>query len=73
MFESTDACVTPVLSIAEAPLHPQNIARGVFTGTPPIPAAAPRFSATATRPARAVRPAAALLEDWGIVAEQPLP
>ncbi len=32
VFDGTDACVTPVLSIAEAPEHPQNIARRVFGG-----------------------------------------
>lgn len=32
VFDGTDACVTPVLSIAEAPEHRQNIARQVFGG-----------------------------------------
>jgi len=32
VFDGTDACVTPVLSIAEAPEHPQNVARRVFGG-----------------------------------------
>jgi len=30
IFEPTDACVTPVLSLAEAPLHPHNRARSLF-------------------------------------------
>ena len=52
-FEGKDACVTPVLSLAEAPHHPHNQARKTFaapTGTiQPMPA--PRFSAS---PAMAV-------------------
>ena len=42
-FAGTDACVTPVLSLAEAPGHPHNMARGTFAGTPVQPAPAPRF------------------------------
>ncbi|XP_068236519.1 alpha-methylacyl-CoA racemase isoform X2 [Palaemon carinicauda] len=30
VFEGKDACVTPVLSMDEAPLHPHNVARGSF-------------------------------------------
>ncbi|RZJ01126.1 MAG: CoA transferase [Brevundimonas sp.] len=47
-FEGTDACVTPVLSLAEAPGHPHNAARGTFTGSDLIqPAPAPRFGGEA--------------------------
>jgi alpha-methylacyl-CoA racemase len=44
-FEGTDGCVTPVLDMSEAPLHPVNRERGVFTddGLYPLPAPAPRF------------------------------
>lgn len=45
-FENREACVTPVLSLDEAPDHPHNRARGIF-GTPlgPVqPMPAPRFS-----------------------------
>jgi len=31
-FDGTDACVTPVLSLSEAPDHPHNVARHVFGG-----------------------------------------
>lgn len=31
-FDGTDACVTPVLSLSEAPDHPHNVARQVFGG-----------------------------------------
>lgn len=53
LFEGTEACVTPVLSLTEAPLHPHNRARGIFAdaGGAPQPMPAPRFSAT---PAEAV-------------------
>lgn len=48
LFAQTDACVTPVLSMAEAPTHPHNVARASFAGYDGIsqPAPAPRFSAT---------------------------
>jgi alpha-methylacyl-CoA racemase len=32
VFDGTDACVTPVLSLTEAPEHPHNVARSVFGG-----------------------------------------
>jgi len=32
VFDGTDACVTPVLSLSEAPEHPHNLARRVFGG-----------------------------------------
>jgi alpha-methylacyl-CoA racemase len=43
-----DACVTPVLSLAEAPHHPHNAARGTFveSGGVTQPAPAPRYAAT---------------------------
>lgn len=44
-FEGTDACVTPVLSLAEARAYPHNVARGIFEGR--LPAAAPRFGGVA--------------------------
>jgi alpha-methylacyl-CoA racemase len=55
-FDGTDACVTPVLSMNEAPLHPHNIARGTFamaeTSAQPTPG--PRFgSANSSLPAAA--------------------
>ena len=45
VFDGTDGCVTPVLDMGEAPLHPVNRERGVFTddGRYPLPAPAPRF------------------------------
>lgn len=46
IFEGSDACVAPVLSLSEAPTHPHLVARGVFADTAggPMPRVAPRFS-----------------------------
>ncbi|WP_377270017.1 CaiB/BaiF CoA transferase family protein [Peterkaempfera sp. SMS 1(5)a] len=41
LFQGTEACVTPVLSVAEAALHPHHVARGSGPAAP-----APRFSRT---------------------------
>jgi alpha-methylacyl-CoA racemase len=48
IFEPLDACVAPVLTLAEAPAHPHNVARGSFVavGDATLAAPAPRFSAT---------------------------
>lgn len=48
VFAEGDACVTPVLSMSEAQLHPHHVARGTFAdfaGTAQ-PTVAPRFSRT---------------------------
>jgi alpha-methylacyl-CoA racemase len=47
-FADSDACVTPVMSLEEAPQHPHNAARATFAPGPggPQPAPAPRFSRT---------------------------
>jgi alpha-methylacyl-CoA racemase len=54
VFGGTDACVAPVLSLAEAVKHPHNQARDVFTevGGVTQPAPAPRFSRTPAGPPR---------------------
>ena len=46
LLEGSDACFAPVLSLAEAPEHPHNVARGTFIrpGGLVQPAPAPRFS-----------------------------
>ncbi|MCG7400321.1 CaiB/BaiF CoA transferase family protein [Caballeronia zhejiangensis] len=46
LFAGTDACFSPVLSLAEAALHPQQKARGNFVECDGVlqPAPAPRFS-----------------------------
>lgn len=45
VFEGTDACVAPVLTLVEAAEHPHLVARGTFVTADGItqPAAAPRF------------------------------
>ena len=44
-FDQAEACVTPVLSMAEALEHPHNITRGTFVAIDGVlqPAPAPRF------------------------------
>jgi len=48
ILEGTDVCFAPVLSFDEAPKHPHNIARHVFTEIESVsqPSPAPRFSRT---------------------------
>ncbi len=48
LLEGTDACFAPVLTMAEAPQHPHNVARGTFVDIDGVvqPAPAPRFSRT---------------------------
>jgi alpha-methylacyl-CoA racemase len=67
VFQYSNACVAPVLSIAEAPLHPQNVARNVFQGEKPLPGPAPRFDRTPTK-AAAYDPTsgAEMLKRWGL-------
>lgn len=43
IFTGTDACVAPVLTMAEAPSHPFNTARNVFNPATGEPRPAPRF------------------------------
>lgn len=57
LLEGTDACFAPVLSPAEAPAHPHNVARGTFSSSGPAqPMPAPRF-ADADTPLPAAAPA----------------
>ncbi|TSD45267.1 CoA transferase [Rhodococcus sp. KBS0724] len=70
LFESTDACVAPVLSPAEAATHPHLAHRGTLVEADGIvqSAPAPRFSRTVTtQPAGAPKPGvdtAAVTRDW---------
>jgi alpha-methylacyl-CoA racemase len=51
-FEGTDACVAPVLSLREAPHHPQLVGRGTFAPDAnghPVPRTGPRLSDTPLR------------------------
>jgi alpha-methylacyl-CoA racemase len=74
IMEGSDVCFAPVLSMAEAPAHPHNRARGTFVEVDgvPQPGPAPRFSRT---PGAIGRPPAApgqhteeALRDWGFSA-----
>ncbi len=49
LFEGSDACVAPVLTLGEAPGHAHNAARGTFSDVGGVvqPAPAPRFGRTA--------------------------
>ena len=51
IFDGSDACVTPILDLDEAPLHPHNVERGAFVEVDGVmePAPAPRFSRTQPR------------------------
>ena len=71
LFEGTDACVTPVLDLEEAPQHPHNRARGTFVVVDDVlqPAPAPRLSRTPGRSAirrpQAGQDTEAVLCEWG--------
>jgi len=74
-FEHTDACVTPVLSLEEAPNHPHNQDRQTFVEVDGLvqPAPAPRFSRTPAEiqstPATPVKADGKWLADWGFSTE----
>jgi alpha-methylacyl-CoA racemase len=57
-FAGKDACVAPVLSLAEAPDHPHNRARGTFVEVGGViqPGPAPRLARTPAVPPRPPRP-----------------
>ena len=61
-FAGTEACVTPVLTFAEAADHPHNKARHTFAGTPVQPAPAPRFDGQVAP----IEPAASLSLDGAL-------
>jgi len=75
LLEGSDACFAPVLTMAEAPEHPHNLARQAFVEVDGIvqPAPAPRFSRTPT--AKPTPPEApgergnASLAAWGFTAD----
>src|SRR6266536_2931888 len=72
LFEGSDACVAPVLSLGEAPGHAHNAARGAFSDVGGVvqPAPAPRFGRTAcaapTPPAPAGADTDAVLTEIGL-------
>ena len=72
IMEGTDVCFAPVLSLAEAPKHPHNVARETFIEIEGVvqPAPAPRFSKTPGKVQRAPASPGAhtdeILQDWKI-------
>ncbi|GAH36525.1 unnamed protein product, partial [marine sediment metagenome] len=72
MFETTDACVSPVLDWDEAIAHPHNRARNSFVEIEgvPQPAPVPRFSRTppsvSRPPSAADQHTEAILSEWGL-------
>ncbi|MFJ9884421.1 CaiB/BaiF CoA transferase family protein [Streptomyces sp. NPDC091287] len=77
VFDGTDACVAPVLSLTEAPHHPHLVARSTFVEHSGLtqPAPAPRFSATPVSvrggPALPGADTAAVAADWDVPALRP--
>jgi alpha-methylacyl-CoA racemase len=72
VFEGTDACVAPVLSMDEAWMHPHNQEWGTFSRVSGFtqPSPAPRFSRTPLRQPEATNPDAEVnLSEWGLTSE----
>jgi len=75
-LEKTDACVTPVLSMEEAPDHHHNQSRQTFVEVDGLvqPAPAPRFSRTPAAiqspPATSAKAGEDWLADWGFSADE---
>jgi alpha-methylacyl-CoA racemase len=75
-FAGKEACVAPVLDLAEAPEHPHNVARGTFIDLEGVlqPAPAPRYSMTEADRPRAPRPEGAdadsILAELGYTADE---
>ena len=76
LLTDSDACAAPVLTFDEAPTHPHLVARQAFVDVDgvPVPAPAPRFSATSlAAPTRVPEPGAATAEvllELGYVKDQ---
>ena len=75
VFDGSDACVTPVLTLGEATMHPHNTARDMYVEVDGYlqPAPAPRFSRTpatvpASPPPEGTNGAGALVP-WGLSAD----
>jgi alpha-methylacyl-CoA racemase len=76
VFDGTDACVTPVLSMGDTPTHPHALARDAFFqfGGVTQPRPAPRFEGTPSEPAGQSQPPGAdtdaLLAELGYSTEE---
>jgi alpha-methylacyl-CoA racemase len=75
IMEGTDVCFAPVLSMAEAPNHPHNKARGTFIEVDGViqPGPAPRFSRTKAEvqgpPSDPGQHTDEVLDDWGFTSD----
>jgi alpha-methylacyl-CoA racemase len=71
LLEGTNTCFAPVLTMAEAPAHPHNVAHGTFSSVDGVvqPSPAPRFSrtpaATPSLPTPTGQQTTEILLDWG--------
>jgi alpha-methylacyl-CoA racemase len=76
LFEGSDACFAPVMTMQEAPGHPQNRARGVFVEHSGIvqPAPTPRFERTPGEiqrsPPKPGEHTIEALSDWGFESDE---
>lgn len=76
LLEGSDACFAPVLTMAEAPHHPHNVARRAFIEIEGVmqPAPTPRFSRTPTArptpPRELGQDTRSTLAHWGIAADR---
>ena len=76
IMEGSDVCFAPVLSMEEAPNHPQNVARKTFVEIDGViqPAPAPRFSRTVPEisqpPAEVGADTEGTLRSWGFSGEE---
>jgi len=72
IFDGSDACVAPVLTMSEAPTHPHNRLRGTFSEVAGVlqPSPAPRFAATPGEirwpPPNPGQRGDEALADWGV-------
>jgi alpha-methylacyl-CoA racemase len=75
LAEDTDACLTPVLSLDEAPDHPHNVSRGTFVEVDGVrqPAPGPKFDRTPAAPPKTPSETGAdtdeVLAELGVTAE----
>jgi alpha-methylacyl-CoA racemase len=71
VFEGTDACFGPVMSMTEAPAHPHNVARRTFIEREGVvqPAPAPRFGRTPGEVQDRRGDLASTLTAWGVAPE----
>ena len=75
-FAGTETCFSPVLSLAEAPLHPHQVARGNFVEVAGVvqPAPAPRFSrskgAIQRPPPEVGEHSDEVLHEWGFASDE---